>query len=282
MLGMYQTTENEGEAAAMLEACSRLREMPCEWLACGSVLNSFENLVTHLYEVHAQEDEELATCMWDLCGESFLDWKGLALHSETHVLGTIHCAHQDCDQVLHSPRELVAHNLGHAEENRVLQPSARPSAPQEPLSLPDVPESVLTSMVLAPAVQMPHISRDRHMSLGPWVLRNICAPANVRTKRYNAAMPLKDVGVKPDYEFVETSAMHYSCVPSRPARIREMADLNSKEVSDLLEQGKMVLWPPSGAEHQIDAKAADHDEEEMAVESMLQVEYVDTKNVDII
>lgn len=44
----------------MLEACSRLREMPCKWLACGSVLNSFENLVTHLYEVHAQEDEELA------------------------------------------------------------------------------------------------------------------------------------------------------------------------------------------------------------------------------
>jgi hypothetical protein len=38
----------------MLEACTRMREVPCRWFACTSVLNSLENVVTHLHEVHAQ------------------------------------------------------------------------------------------------------------------------------------------------------------------------------------------------------------------------------------
>ncbi|KAJ6561458.1 hypothetical protein DFH09DRAFT_494055 [Mycena vulgaris] len=272
----------------MLEACSRMHEMACMWFACGCVLNSLENLITHLHEVHAQEDDdELCTCMWDICGESFADWRQLAAHAEMHVLGSIYCAHEDCDAVLRSPRELVAHNLGHAEENSALKPSTRPSAPpQEALPLPIVPASVPTSMLLAPAVQMPPISMERHLTLGPWVLRNICAPANVRARRYNAAVPLRAAGGKglqPDYEFLETSAMHYSCFSSRPAKVREMADLNSKEVSDLLGRGQLVLWPAGGGAHQFDVKPAD--EEEMAVENMLQVDEevveVDEEQVEV-
>ncbi|KAJ7462136.1 hypothetical protein FB451DRAFT_479721 [Mycena latifolia] len=275
-LGMYQTTENEAEVAAMMEACSRLREMPCRWFACTSVLNSLETLIEHLHEVHAQEDDdESSTCMWEICGESFLDWKQLEVHAELHALETIHCAHQDCEEVLRSPRELVAHNLGHAEENSALKPSTRPGAPQAPLPLPPVPESVVpTCMVLAPAVQMPEISEERHGMLGPWVARNICAPANVRARRYNAALPLRATGGKlqPDYEFVETSAMHYSSMPSRPARVREMADLDSKEVSDMLANGRLVLWPSDGGPQV--------DDDEMAVENMLQVDQdADIQNV---
>lgn len=41
----------------MAQTCSRLRQTPCKWFACGSVLNSLEALVAHLHEIHAQEDE---------------------------------------------------------------------------------------------------------------------------------------------------------------------------------------------------------------------------------
>jgi hypothetical protein len=43
----------------MLEACTRMREVPCRWFVCTSVLNSLKNVVTHLHEVHAQEDMDL-------------------------------------------------------------------------------------------------------------------------------------------------------------------------------------------------------------------------------
>ncbi|KAJ7368866.1 hypothetical protein DFH08DRAFT_832506 [Mycena albidolilacea] len=95
---------------------------------------------------------------------------------------------------------------------------------------------------------MPHISSDRHKTLGPWVARNISAPAtNVRARRYNAAVQLKagsSSAFQPNYEFVEMSSRHYSSLPSRPAKVPEMADLNSKDVSDWLAKGELVLWPP--------------------------------------
>ncbi|KAF7352332.1 hypothetical protein MVEN_01196900 [Mycena venus] len=264
-LGMYQNTENEAEVGAMLEACTRLRE----------------NLITHLHEIHAQEDEDSTTCFWDICGESFASSAQLALHAEMHVLSSIPCAYQDCDGVFSSPRELVAHNnLRHAEQNSLgvegpvllrLLPSTRLGVPEEAsLPLPPVPERVplweasyvqsfpkevlesesgtlLSCPTLAPDVQMPNIPHDRHMSLGPWVARNIAAPA-LHAKRYNAAHKMK-VPYEPDYEFVETSLKHYSSLPSRPARVREMAELKSKEVSELIEKGQIVLWPPEdGAE----------------------------------
>ncbi|KAJ7265493.1 hypothetical protein B0H12DRAFT_200735 [Mycena haematopus] len=97
---------------------------------------------------------------------------------------------------------------------------------------------------MTPRVQMPDIPMARHGALGPWVLANICAPARkVRARRYNAAMPLK---FQPDCEFIEVSSKHYSFWPSQPARVREMADLDSMKVSDLLQKGKFVLWPPEG------------------------------------
>ncbi|KAJ7771083.1 hypothetical protein DFH07DRAFT_804838 [Mycena maculata] len=263
----------------MLEAVTRIGEAPCNWFECREVLNSVESLVVHLSEVHAQGDPDMLTCMWNLCGETFSDSERLVVHAETHVLETISCAYQDCDEMFRTPRELVAHNLGHAEQNSTLKPSARPSAPEEPLPTPELAEGIPGWALLAPAIQMPDIPKDRHMTLGPWVLRNICAPAKLRAKRYNAALPLSGVkSYQPDYEFLETSSMHYSCLPSRPARIREMADISSTEVSDLLAKGQMVLWPPEGAEHQInsDAKPSAVEvgsaEEEMAVEGMLQAD----------
>ncbi|KAJ6560330.1 hypothetical protein B0H19DRAFT_1147284 [Mycena capillaripes] len=242
----------------MLETCSRLRETPCKWFDCGSVLNSLENLVAHLHGVHAQEDD-LATCMWDICGETFVSWGELALHAEMHALIAIPCAHQDCDGVFASARELVAHNLGHAEENNAeLLPCARPSVPPlEPLPLPPVPESVPAWGVLAPGVNMPEISRERHLlSYGPWVLRNITPKLQkTETKRYNAAKPLSAVQpFDPGSEFVATSAVHYSCWPSTAAKDRQMVDLDSNELTAKILNGEFVLWPPEGDEDQTDVK----------------------------
>ncbi|KAJ6515354.1 hypothetical protein C8R45DRAFT_956237 [Mycena sanguinolenta] len=262
-LGMYQNTENDEEAAAMLEACTRLREVQCRWFACGSFLNSVENLVTHLHEIHAQEDQDLTTCMWDICGESFPSSTQLALHAETHVLGTIPCPYEDCGQIFSSPRELVAHNsLGHAEQSeqnsgepvrpRALLRSSRLNAPDEAtLVTPPVPESIptwearyLAQECMSPGVQIPVISMERHAALGPWVLANICAPTTkLRARRYNAALPLK---YQPDYEFIGVSSKHYSFLSSQPARVRDLAELDSHTLTEMLRTGEFVLWPPEG------------------------------------
>ncbi|KAJ7044854.1 hypothetical protein C8F04DRAFT_1069802 [Mycena alexandri] len=258
--GMYHNTQNEGEEAAMLETCARLREVSCKWFACGAVLNSVESLVAHLQEIHAQEDDTV-TCMWDICGEAFVSSGQLALHAEAHVLSSIPCAYQDCEDLFHTPGALVEHNRGHAEakDDREweLLPSFRPTAPAEG-EMPDpvVPESVSQWALLAPGVEMPEITKERHMTLGPWVLRNITAPAlNVRAKRYNAAVPLSGVRAHQDYEFVEATSVHYSSLPSRPARVRDLADLNSAGVTELVAKGEMVLWPPEGSEHLHDERS---------------------------
>ncbi|KAJ7167696.1 hypothetical protein C8R46DRAFT_1093854 [Mycena filopes] len=255
--GMYHNTQNEDEEAAMLETCSRLREVPCKWFACGLVLNSLESLVAHLHEIHAQEDETM-TCMWDICGKTCISAGQLAIHAEGHALSSIPCAYQDCEGLFHTPRELVEHNREHTEAsenadvNWELLPSFRPSAPvrvKEPEAA-----SPPTWTIVTPPMYMPKISRERHMTLGPWVLRNITAPAlNVRAKRYNAAKPMNS-WLREDYEFVETSSVHFSSMPSRPARARDIADLDSVEVTGSVSEGKIVLWPPNGAGHLYDAR----------------------------
>jgi hypothetical protein len=66
------------------------------------------------------------------------------------------------------------------------------------------------------------------------VYNNIAGPVRV-TKKYNAAKG------KPDYDFLRES--QFSTNPSQPARIRDMSDLQSVEVSGLVSDG-LVIWPP--------------------------------------
>lgn len=66
------------------------------------------------------------------------------------------------------------------------------------------------------------------------VYNNIAGPVRV-TKKYNAAKG------KPDYEFLRDS--QFSTNPSQPARIKDMGDLQSVEVSGLVSDG-LVIWPP--------------------------------------
>ncbi|CAK5275176.1 unnamed protein product [Mycena citricolor] len=241
-LGSYSNTTNEGEAAAMLEACSRGRMVRCRWIACDAMLNCLENAVAHLYE-HAQENPLEPSCAWNFCGQRFSDNIHLALHVERHVLDNIPCPYRGCQRILRSPAELMIHNTTHT--NSQLLPSTRPVAPQYPPDLPPVPKSVPAWAQFQPGLTQPVISRDWHKTLGSRVLQNIFGPVSEsRLRRYNAAVPLS--GVKemcPDYEFLESSSRHYSFLPSQPARVREMAALETKEVQDRIVRGDFVLWP---------------------------------------
>ncbi|KAJ7509318.1 hypothetical protein B0H11DRAFT_2270331 [Mycena galericulata] len=172
-LGIYPNTENGAQAAAMLEALSRIYQVSCGWQGCAAVLNSSETLVTHLYENHMQECIEPSKCRWDGCGEEFSNRRRLMEHIDSHLLETIHCGYQDCADIFRTPRELLDHNLRHRVQRTALKPSTRPSAPQQLLPPPELGQNFPTWALLGPAVQIPGISKDRRKTLSAWVLRNI-------------------------------------------------------------------------------------------------------------
>ncbi|KAJ7821100.1 hypothetical protein B0H14DRAFT_3146837 [Mycena olivaceomarginata] len=92
------------EQVAMLEACTRMREVPCRWFACTSVLNSLENVVTHLHEVHAQEDMDLMVLgAKNMCSDCNLyvgcvwrELRDLDCRTRRIVLPTNTCSPVDC------------------------------------------------------------------------------------------------------------------------------------------------------------------------------------------
>ncbi|KAJ7809804.1 hypothetical protein B0H14DRAFT_2865397 [Mycena olivaceomarginata] len=148
------------QAAAMLEALSRICPVSCGWQGCTAVLNSSETLVTHLYENHMQECIEPSKCRWDGCTEEFSNRRRLMEHIDSHVLETIHCGYQDCEEIFRTPRELMEHNFRH----RVQRTALKPSTPGQ---------NFPTWALLGPAVQIPGIPKDRRKILSAWVLRNI-------------------------------------------------------------------------------------------------------------
>ncbi|KAJ7908549.1 hypothetical protein B0H13DRAFT_2496635 [Mycena leptocephala] len=156
------------QAAVMLEALSRISQVSCGWRGCAAVLNSCETLVTHLYENHMQECIVPSKCRWDGCGEEFSNRRRLMEHIDSHVLETIHCGYQECEEILQTPRELVEHNLRHREQRTALKPSTRPSAPQQ--LLPELGQNFPTWALLGPAVQIRGIPKNRQKALSTCVI----------------------------------------------------------------------------------------------------------------
>jgi hypothetical protein len=100
------------------------------------------------------------------------------------------------------------------------------------------------------------------------VYNNIAGPVKV-TKRYNAAKH------KPvQHEFHQSSSMQFSTNPSQPARLREMGDLSSTEVSGMISEG-LVFWPPS-----VTSTAISAEEDELGDEEMLGVNQTGTGVLD--
>jgi hypothetical protein len=81
------------------------------------------------------------------------------------------------------------------------------------------------------------------------VLRNISGPANLKTKRYNAAQPLRsqnreEIERRPGnqpYDFLTYSSTHFSTNSSQPAKLNKLDDLQSAAISEMTHEG-MVLW----------------------------------------
>ncbi|KAG5648795.1 hypothetical protein DXG03_000144 [Asterophora parasitica] len=154
----------------------------------------------------------------------------------------------DDEELFRTPRQLAKH---HQTEhiNATLKPKAALFRPElEPL--PGIP-GVVPSYLIEATVQQASISKERHAALGPWVLQNIAGPVNLGVKRYNAASKLTRTpsgeGVRwkanKPYDFLTYPSMNFSTTPSQPSRIRNMVDLESGEVSNLVQDG-MVLWAP--------------------------------------
>lgn len=80
------------------------------------------------------------------------------------------------------------------------------------------------------------------------VYNNIAGPVKV-TKKYNAAKGKPD-----DYEFLRDSS--YTSNPSRAARIRDISNLQSAEVSQMVSDG-LVIWPAPPKEKSATAKNAE-------------------------
>ncbi|KAF7302191.1 hypothetical protein MIND_00786000 [Mycena indigotica] len=240
--GWYDHVQNDDEAAAMSRALDCLGEIPCRWYACESVLNSLGHLVAHVLNEHLEK----LTCAWHNCaGKTFASSVDLAIHLESHVLRSIPCAYQDCNEIFRRPAQLTEHQRTHVREGRPLRPGTRPLRvfSSEPGVLPNQVPTWTFFLPLSGFATS--ISAERHAQVGPWVLRSICAPTSrLRIKQYSATQRMGTV-LLPNYEYMHSSETDYSARTSQATRLRdkEFAPLPSKEMSVLIEEGKFVLWP---------------------------------------
>ncbi|KAJ7849549.1 hypothetical protein B0H14DRAFT_2582477 [Mycena olivaceomarginata] len=143
--------------------CARgvFSDMPGRWQGCAAVLNSFETLVSHVSKIHIQEEQiDTLRCRWEGCTAELSDQKRLVAHTQAHVLETIPCAYQDCNETFRKPRELVERNVRHKEQGTALKKSPRPTAPQQLLPLPELVQDIPAWATLAPTVRISRIPRE--------------------------------------------------------------------------------------------------------------------------
>lgn len=111
------------------------------------------------------------------------------------------------------------------------------------------------------------------------MLRNISGPVNLGAKRYNLTNKLlkssaegeRQLGNQP-YDFLSFPSTVFSTTTSQPSRIRDLDDLYSGEVSELVNDG-LVLW-------HIPDKIKD--EEEDILELVKAEEVLDKEENDIV
>ncbi|KAJ7829646.1 hypothetical protein B0H14DRAFT_2593883 [Mycena olivaceomarginata] len=108
-------------------------------------------------------------CRWEACAEEFSDGRRLTVHAQTHVLETMRCAYQDCTETFRWPRLLMENNVRHIEQRTALKPSTRPTVPQQLLPSPELGQNIPAWAVLAPAVRIPRIPKERRKTLRAWV-----------------------------------------------------------------------------------------------------------------
>ncbi|KAK7470256.1 hypothetical protein VKT23_001690 [Stygiomarasmius scandens] len=235
---------NLEELAVANQSITRIREMPCHWGNCDVVLNTAAKLDNHI-KTHCQTNKKMGfKCQWRQCGRYFPSSQRFLHHLRSHALSSLWCPYQGCEETFRSTRELLRHKVkSHA--NGTLKSSAEPFVPN-PVQLPDAPSRVPSYMMVSKPVIPHEISKERHDLLSVWVLKNMMPPANV-------VVGLKLIGAKRgsdppvatnQYDFV-LSRQSRSCMPSRPAKVRDLGDLNSEMISSWANSGA-TLWkvPP--------------------------------------
>ncbi|KAF8897918.1 hypothetical protein BD779DRAFT_1796471 [Infundibulicybe gibba] len=243
---------DSAEEEAVRVVCTRLRGRRCKWAGCDVIMNSLGNLEHHLLQ-HGEANvakSNYVQCQWQQCGRN-IPYPQMSDHLRTHALSPLPCAYQGCDQSFRTPRQLLKHNQS-VHGNDALMPSWLPSNHKPKSSPPMAPKSLPSWMVEARQVFQPIVSRERHAVLGPWVLRNISGPVGSGTRRYNAANPLPasqqsreseepQQPVYDDYEFLTNSSTTHSSAPSKASRNRRYEYLDSRTVSQYVNDG-LVLW----------------------------------------
>ncbi|KAJ3895588.1 hypothetical protein GG344DRAFT_61993 [Lentinula edodes] len=247
------------EFAALKKSITRLHECMCKWGGCEVILSSTEKLGQHMrnHVVESQQDKygvnsypslgnlflivfSKNPILCKICGKHEAQNPD---HVENHAYHQLCCPYEGCDESFRSSRKLSQHSLKYHCDDQ-LRPSAEPYFPFQPASPPDIPSTLPSYMVIARAVTPHPISAQRHQVLGPWVLKNMMPPVDsVSLKRYLKAKHLGRVEApttSDEYEFLVSRSSH-SCMPSRPAKIRDFGDLNSDQVSQLINDG-MSFW----------------------------------------
>ncbi|KAF9498777.1 hypothetical protein BDN71DRAFT_1587136 [Pleurotus eryngii] len=230
------------ESKMVWEAGERARRRPCMWKECDTVLNSAKTLLTHLRRFHGDGvelggDESVHICSWHHCGQIFADQESFFKHIDRHAWYPLCCIYEGCDETSRSTRQLRHHYETSHKEGDAMKPTPDPfprlSLAEPPALPPSIPPYILAARVI-PAT----ISQARHSTLGPWVLRRLFPPVNVRAKRHHLGAIRLSTGSDNPYEFLNGF--------SRPAKVPQLEDLNSAEVSLAAHNG-MSLQPSSSS-----------------------------------
>ncbi|KAF8634795.1 hypothetical protein AX15_000709 [Amanita polypyramis BW_CC] len=223
-------------ALALRDSTTRLAERRCKWSSCDVVMNSSRNLFEHLRRQHCSPDftKRYILCYWTGCGDHVPNSQ-IDEHFGSHAFFPLSCPHRDCEESFRVVQSLMKHNDSNHRDTP-LKKTAEPFTPtiKEP---PNIPSKHPAYMINSGLVRQESIPQYRHNLLGPWVYNNIAGPSLV-TKRYNAAK-----GKPLECEVLQTPSQQFSTNPSRPAKVRDMRDLASVEVSGMA-SGGLVIWPP--------------------------------------
>ncbi|KAK0206894.1 hypothetical protein DFS33DRAFT_1317749 [Desarmillaria ectypa] len=267
------------EEAATRECSSRLREYPCKWSGCDSILNCADKLYLHLrYHVEQYKAEKSFPCHWQHCGRVLLHKYEMISHLQAHAFMPLYCAYENCEETFRTARQYLQHSL-QKHQNDHLRPSADPVVLQKHIELPDVPSIVPSYMTVARSVAQYPISPERHQVIGLWTLQNIFGKVDLAPQRYNLAKPFRpgetsaaELRSRHEYDFIETKPP-VSSSPSRSAKwesMKGLADLNSDEVTKMFKDKGLVLWGKGGDDDLVDETAQAGNDEE-AVRLLLQV-----------
>ncbi|RDB20095.1 hypothetical protein Hypma_012842 [Hypsizygus marmoreus] len=234
---------DDSEREAVLLSCSRISERPCKWNGCTVIMSSAAKLIEHFAMEHRPQStsKNLFVCMWQQCGRRERNATQLFSHLRSHAIIPLLCAYGDCEESFRSPRQLAKHHQAeHSNDPPKLSASIYAPKLDTPVAIPEVVPSYLIE-----PVRRASMSKERHAVIGPWVLRNIAGPVNIE-KRYNAAKRLQTSGGErrrsnQPYDFLSFPSTNFSTTPSQPSRLRDLGNLYSGEVSELVNDG-MVLW----------------------------------------